>query len=165
MKLKETFSGGIKVKKFISLFLCIAMVFTMFSTTAFAESQKNTVEFDGKTYDVTNEHPWVFVHGMGGWNKYGEEAYWGGWASSEGDVIDLYNKNGIEAYAAVVGPFNSAWDRACELYAQLTGTVVDYGEAHSKEHNHERYGYDGYAPCGICQTGVPCESCNPRKGR
>ncbi len=34
-----------------------------------------------------------------------------------------------------------------------------------KKIDHERYGYDGYAPCGICQTGVPCESCNPRKGR
>ena len=39
-----------------------------------------------------------------------------------------------------VGPISSAWDRACELYAQLTGTTVDYGEAHSKEHNHARYG-------------------------
>ena len=24
--------------------------------------------------------------------------------------------------------------------------------------DHERYGYDGYAVCGLCQTGVPCES-------
>ncbi|NLW02216.1 MAG: hypothetical protein GX027_02990 [Clostridiaceae bacterium] len=22
----------------------------------------------------------------------------------------------------------------------------------------ERYGYDGYSACGLCQTGVPCES-------
>ncbi len=130
------------MKKFISVLLSMIIVFTMFSTVAFAESKNNTVEFEGKTYDLTNKHPWIFVHGMGGWNKYGEEAYWGGWASSEGDVIDFYNSHGIEAYAATVGPFNSAWDRACELYAQLTGTVVDYGEAHSKAHNHERYGYD-----------------------
>ena len=27
----------------------------------------------------------------------------------------------------------------------------------------ERYGYDGYAVCGLCQTGVPCESCIPGK--
>ncbi len=133
------------MKKVISIFLSAVLVFTMFSTTAFAESNK--VEFEGKTYDLTNEHPWVFVHGMGGWDKYGDEAYWGGWASSEGDVIDLYNKNGVEAYAAVVGPLSSAWDRACELYAQLTGTVVDYGEAHSKEHNHDRYGYDYTDKC------------------
>jgi epoxyqueuosine reductase QueG len=34
-----------------------------------------------------------------------------------------------------------------------------------KKIDHERYGYDGYSVCGLCQTGVPCESCNPRKGR
>lgn len=130
------------MKKFISVFLSIVMVFTMFSTVAFAESGVKSVEFEGKTYDLSNEHPWVFVHGMGGWANYGDEAYWGGWASSEGDVIELYRSQGIEAYAAVVGPLSSAWDRACELYAQLTGTVVDYGAAHSKSHNHDRYGYD-----------------------
>ena len=29
--------------------------------------------------------------------------------------------------------------------------------------DHERYGYDGYAVCGLCQTGVPCESGIPGK--
>lgn len=33
-----------------------------------------------------------------------------------------------------------------------------------KKLDHERYGYDGYAVCGLCQTGVPCESGIPRKG-
>lgn len=28
--------------------------------------------------------------------------------------------------------------------------------------DHERYRYDGYAVCGLCQTGVPCESGIPR---
>ena len=130
------------MKKTFSIFLSVIMIFSMFSTVAFASNADNTVEFEGKTYDLSNEHPWVFVHGMGGWADFNGEAYWGGWASSEGDVIALYNSHGVEAYAAVVGPLSSAWDRACELYAQLTGTVVDYGEAHSKAHNHERYGYD-----------------------
>jgi len=35
------------------------------------------------------------------------------------------------AYAASVAPNGSAWDRACELYAQLSGTRVDYGKAHT----------------------------------
>ena len=26
---------------------------------------------------------------------------------------------------------------------------------------HERYGYDGYSVCGLCQTGVPCEAGRP----
>ena len=29
--------------------------------------------------------------------------------------------------------------------------------------NHDRYGYDGYSVCGLCQTGVPCESGIPGK--
>ncbi len=129
------------MKKIISVFLSIALVFSMFGIVAFAEDS-NAVEYEGKTYDLTNEYPWVFVHGMGGWADYNGEAYWGGWADSEGDVIKMYNENGVEAYAAVVGPLSSAWDRACELYAQLAGTVVDYGVAHSKAHNHDRFGYD-----------------------
>ena len=147
------------MKKIISVILCFVMVFAMFSTAAFAGNGDNIVEHEGKTYNLTNNHPWVFVHGMGGWDYFdgGKEAYWGGWAASEGDVIALYNSHGIEAYAAVVGPFNSAWDRSCELFAQLTGTVVDYGEAHSKAHNHDRYGYD-YTD--KCLMGEPwdCES-------
>lgn len=130
------------MKKFISVFLSIVMIFSMCSIAGFAQDTENTFEFDGKTYDMTNEYPWIFVHGMGGWANYDGEAYWGGWADSEGDVIALYNSLGVEAYAAVVGPLSSAWDRACELYAQLTGTVVDYGAAHSEAHNHDRYGYD-----------------------
>ena len=27
---------------------------------------------------------------------------------------------------------------------------------------HDRYGYDGYSVCGLCQTGVPCESNIPK---
>ncbi len=34
-----------------------------------------------------------------------------------------------------------------------------------KRLDHERYGYDGYAVCGLCQTGVPCESCNPKRSK
>jgi len=35
---------------------------------------------------------------------------------------------------------SSTWDRACELYAQLTGGRVDYGAAHSAKYGHARYG-------------------------
>ncbi|MBR5496707.1 MAG: hypothetical protein IKV76_01860, partial [Clostridia bacterium] len=34
-----------------------------------------------------------------------------------------------------------------EVYAQLTGTVVDYGAAHSEAHCHDRYGYDYTDKC------------------
>lgn len=134
------------MKRFISIVLTLAILCCTLLVPV-AAAGNNTVEFGGKTYDVSNEHPWVFVHGMSGWGPYSGSShetmpYWGGWGDSEGDIIKMFNDAGVEAYAATVGPFNSAWDRACELYAQLTGTVVDYGAAHSAEHNHDRYGYD-----------------------
>jgi len=85
--------------------------------------------------------PIVFVHGLGGW---GPEAafnrvlpYWG---LLSGDVVKDLNRRGFECYAASVGPASSAWDRACELYAQLAGGGVDYGVAHAAAHGHARYG-------------------------
>ena len=86
-------------------------------------------------------YPIIFVHGMFGWgqnegiNK--KAPYWG---ATSGSITDYLSDGGIECYAASVGPMSSAWDQACELYAQLTGTRVDYGEAHSKKHGHKRYG-------------------------
>ena len=35
---------------------------------------------------------------------------------------------------------------------------IAYHKAHIAPICHDRYGYDGYAVCGLCQTGVPCES-------
>jgi triacylglycerol esterase/lipase EstA (alpha/beta hydrolase family) len=47
---------------------------------------------------------------------------------------------GFEAYAATVSPTGSVWDRACELYAHLTGTRPDYGAAHAAKAGHTRFG-------------------------
>lgn len=97
--------------------------------------------------DSTN-YPYVFVHGMMGWGSYDGvnkiSPYWGG---VHGDMLASLREQGYTCYAASVGKVSSNWDRACELYAQLTGTVVDYGEAHSAAHNHARYGrsYEGRA--------------------
>ena len=86
---------------------------------------------------------YVFVHGLSGWGSYDAVnkimPYWGMFG---GDLMKYLNDKGFECYAASVAPNLSAWDRACELYAQLTGTVVDYGKAHSEEFGHERYGKD-----------------------
>lgn len=87
------------------------------------------------------QYPYVLVHGLGGWGDgdgINEGAkYWG---SSTGDLKEYLTEQGYTVYTPSVGPFSSAWDRVCELYAQLTGTTVDYGEVHSKEHNHARFG-------------------------
>lgn len=94
------------------------------------------------------QYPYVLVHGLGGWGENGEgineiSTYWG---ATSGSLVEHLNSQGYKVYAPSVGPVSSAWDRACELYAQLTGTTVDYGEAHSKEHNHARYGREYTTP-------------------
>ena len=86
---------------------------------------------------------YIFVHGLSGWGSYDTiNEFFPYWGLSGGSVIRYLNNQGYESYAASVDPTGSAWDRACELYAQLSGTRVDYGLAHSKKAGHERYGED-----------------------
>jgi len=102
---------------------------------------KTDVEVDHKS-DSTN-YTYVFLHGFWGWGEYDEAnatlPYWG---FTTGDMIKTLNEKGYKTVAASVDPVGSAWDRACELYAQLTGTIVDYGKAHSEKYGHNRYGTD-----------------------
>ena len=89
------------------------------------------------------DYPAVFVHGYSGWGSYDERnnatPYWG---LGSTNVENSLTSRGYQVYMASVGPVSSAWDRACELYAQLTGTRVDYGAAHSAQCGHERFGRD-----------------------
>lgn len=39
---------------------------------------------------------------------------------------------------------------------------IEYHRSTIKPLCHERYSYDGYSVCGLCQTGVPCESGIPK---
>ncbi len=86
-------------------------------------------------------YPYILVHGLGGWGAESEintvSPYWG---STTGNLREYLGTKGYTAYEASVGPFSSTWDRACELYAQLAGKTVDYGEAHSQAHGHARFG-------------------------
>ena len=86
---------------------------------------------------------YVFCHGLNGWGQYDEQydkkPYWGG---SSGDVVASWRGRRLDAVAASVAPQGSAWDRACELYAQIAGVRTDYGQAHSSAFGHERFGRD-----------------------
>jgi triacylglycerol lipase len=62
------------------------------------------------------------------------------------NVLHVLEDHGYECYAASMGPFSSNWDRACELWAELTGATVDYGAAHSEKHGHARYGRNFRTP-------------------
>ena len=115
------------MKKCISLILALVI--------AFSVAIPVTAKSDEKNYS------YVLVHGLGGWGESSAinklSPYWG---SKTGNLAEYLTAQGYNTVEASVGPFSSTWDRTCELYAQLTGTTVDYGEAHSKEHKHDRYG-------------------------
>ena len=112
-----------------------------------AEALTEAPQTEGPASDAPRERPaeahpsFVLVHGMGGWgtgSELDDEAkYWG---SSTGDLAQYLRERGYTTVTPTVGPISSAWDRACELYAVLTGGTVDYGAAHAKAHNHARYG-------------------------
>ena len=119
------------LKAILAVWVSFVMIFVDF-VPGFVAPQKS---------EASRSYPYVFVHGFLGWGRdegiNNDIPYWGATAC---DLIDNLNKEGYECYDASVGPFSSAWDRACELYAQLAGTRVDYGEAHARLHNHQRYG-------------------------
>ncbi len=89
-------------------------------------------------------YPFVFVSGFWSWGQYKKAykalPYWGFFTGES--YIKSFTESGVPFAAADVSPMGSAWDRACELYAQLTGTVVDYGAAHAEKYHHPRFGED-----------------------
>lgn len=131
------------IKRLTALFLALIIFMSLAVIPANAAS-KPSGSIDKGSFKT--DYPFVFVHGMAGWGPsnpfYKKSPYWGGgFGDGNTDLIRILNEQGVKAYATEVGPFSSAWDRACELYAQLTGTLTDYGEAHSKAHGHDRYGF------------------------
>lgn len=116
------------MKKILSVFLCIVLIAGA-TVPAFAVEEK---------------YPFIYVHGMGAWGEGNPvENIVPNWCDADGnDIIPMLNERGYEVYNPAVGILSSAWDRACELYAALTGTVTDYGEAHSAAAGHDRYGRD-----------------------
>lgn len=91
-----------------------------------------------------NKYPIVLVHGFSGWGRHEllGVKYWGGF---QGDLQEQLEAQGHTVFTAAVGPFSSNWDRACELYAQIKGTTVDYGATHSAHFEHARMG-ETFAP-------------------
>lgn len=95
--------------------------------------------------EFTNNYPTVFIHGLMGFGEtdgtYELFPYWGmSVMGKKRNLLKHLREEGYEVYAPNVGPVNSAWDRACELWAQLFGGTVDYGKVHSEKYGHARYG-------------------------
>ncbi len=118
----------------LSAFLSLIMFF-------FPTLNVSKIEVDKSVWKT--DYDYVYVHGLSGWGSYDFQnnflPYWGMFG---GDMIKNLNSLGYKCRSASVDPDGSAWDRACELYAQLSGTRVDYGKAHSEKYGHERYGRD-----------------------
>ena len=92
-------------------------------------------------------YPVVFVHGLFGWGcDEGIDRKLPYWGATTGSLVDYLTSEGVECYSASVGPISSAWDRACELYARLTGQTVDYGAAHAERMKHKRFGREYKEP-------------------
>lgn len=88
-----------------------------------------------------NDYPFVFIHGFGGWGETDKiESVVHYWGTGDKNIIAHFREEGKTVVCPSCGPFNSVWDRSCEAYAQLTGTRVDYGKAHSEKYGHARYG-------------------------
>ena len=118
------------VKRTLSLITVLALIFTL---AAQGVSAIGSIDI--------NKYPYVYVHGLFGWGAdEGIDDTLPYWGSASCSLMDELNKLHYESYAASVGPMSSNWDRVCELYAQITGTRVDYGKAHSEKFNHSRYG-------------------------
>ena len=120
-----------KFAKTLAMVLVIAMLLTM-SSFAFADADGTAASDEG------NKHPIVLVHGLFGWGgtEVANLHYWGGYSSLQ----QMLNDAGYEVYTPSIGPVASNWDRACELYAYLVGGTVDYGQYHSAQNGHARYG-------------------------
>ncbi|ARN83189.1 hypothetical protein B1812_21275 [Methylocystis bryophila] len=74
---------------------------------------------------------------MGGWGPEdlgGLYPYWGDALRQMGSPFRVFE--------AKCGPISSLHDRACEVFAQIKGTRIDYGEAHSEEAGHARFSRD-----------------------
>ena len=125
-----------KTRRFLSLLLTLVLTLSLCAIPAAAADDQ-----------ARSDDPVVFVHGLMGWGQRDKinriMPYWG---MTTGSLTDYLSSQGYETYAASVGPISSAWDRACELYAQLVGARTDYGVKHSQDFGHDRYGIDYEQP-------------------
>ncbi len=86
----------------------------------------------------------VFVPGLFGWapGELGDFPYWG---EALTQLEPPFTTHWLKC-----GPISSFHDRACEIFAQIKGTRIDYGADHSTDAEHARFSRDftgrGVAP-------------------
>jgi triacylglycerol lipase len=106
---------------------------------------------------AANNYPVVLVHGFLGFGPDAFPAsgflYWGGYTDIAAHMQRYRGPHAV--HAAGVGPIDSNWDRAAELYAQIKGGCTDYGATHVARH-----GYPGQPrrPPGKCWAADPADN-------
>ena len=129
--------------KYTKLTIVAMLITTLFIMTSCSSTNTRKEETKLSSGEWKSNYTFVFVHGLSGWGHYDFQnkvfPYWG---LKNGPLMKQLRKEGFKTYDASVAPQGSAWDRACELYAQLTGTRTDYGKEHSERCGHDRYGRD-----------------------
>ncbi|KAE9033475.1 hypothetical protein PR003_g8749 [Phytophthora rubi] len=94
------------------------------------------------TTTTITKHPVVLIHGVFGYGK--TRPLWNTWSPYWPEkALREMNQNHL---MVDVGALSSDHDRACEAFYQLFGGRVDYGEQHSREAGHDRYGATFDAP-------------------
>ena len=105
---------------FLRWMLGVSITFTLFAGAQPAQA--------------SNNYPVVLVHGFAGFGRtelLGYK-YWGGFTDLETQLQARYPDQLVKT--AVVGPFSSNWDRAVELFYQIKGGCVDYGNEIGRAH-------------------------------
>mmetsp|Transcript_13855 Transcript_13855/g.47910 ORF Transcript_13855/g.47910 Transcript_13855/m.47910 type:complete len:418 (-) Transcript_13855:49-1302(-) len=117
---------------------------------AFSDISREQCSSHANSEESVSNHPLVLVPGFlapsspseGGWENIdgaGAGAGAGAWYKYWGRVAEL---NSCFNPVLCVWPcgFASLHDRACEVFYQIKGGKVDYGEEHSQRFGHARYG-------------------------
>ncbi|CAI5741964.1 unnamed protein product [Peronospora destructor] len=86
---------------------------------------------------TVTKYPVVLLHGVFGYGK--TKPLWNMWSPYWPEqALDKLNNN---HFIVQVGALSSDHDRACEAFYQLYGGRVDYGDDHSRQAGHNRFGH------------------------
>ena len=126
------------------LFYCICALF-FHSIFAFPIADQNKLNMKLISKPSPNAIPTILVHGFGNAShfKIGGKTvlyYWGGFPTEDHPnnsfQENLIKNSNSPVFIAKVSPFGSNFDRAVELFAQIKGSCVIYGEKHAKNYGH-----------------------------